>query len=82
MNEKPQTTMEALERVDIALGALVKPFVEALQSVLDRAAAFYAHWQSHVLERQGRLCRDKRKRNRYFRRAKRLRRDYPLGKTG
>lgn len=82
MSERKETTVEAIERFNIAVGALVKPFIASMRRILDWLSPFVAHLQAKELERQGRLCRDKRKRNRYFRKAKRLRRDYPLGKHG
>ena len=80
MSERRETTMEAWTRFGIAVGACVTAFAEAMRPVMDKLTAFYAHLQANSLERQGRMCRDKRKRNRYFRKAKRLRRQYPLRK--
>ncbi len=57
------------DEMKIVVGNIVDAFNPAISEIRKRCN--YA--QSLCLEREGRLCRDKRRRNRYFRKAKRLR---------
>lgn len=64
--------------ISIQVAALCDAFKAVIQGIAKAVAPIAAAFKAAELERQGRKCKDKRKRNRYFRKAKRLKRAYGL----
>lgn len=80
MMDQKGSVAEALSALHIAIGCFSNCVRESFGNMLCKIEAGKAYFESRSLEKKGRACRDKRKRNRFFRKAKRLRKRYSLGK--
>lgn len=71
--------LEAFQRgASLMVGAIVDGLRRLAQVVETTVDRFSAPFQAAALEAQGRKCKDRRKRNRYFRKAKRLKARYQV----